>query len=542
LLNNTNRISTVKQGYQKAVSLGIPMGPRLFLFLVVLVLTMMIGAAAILIITGTFSAGMSDIEKTIEKELPETAGQISSDFGKLSLEAVEFSEALSTGIEEQLRQLGIQAGSLKEHPALLEEVIADQYRQALFFLHRSQTSGVFFILDATVNPALANAAYSRAGLYIKNIEPNIISSSSPNISILRGFASIGRKNSMNLHAQWKMEFDVSDAPYYYRPIETAVNRKELPLSRLYFWTHAKLLDTSEEVLLCSVPLVDSKGNVFGVCGLEVSAMLFKLSYMPAYTEYNQLFCMLSPQADSKGEAAFLIQNALFAGGYSTRAVVKSESLMQIESNSKSFYTYRQDTDTTFFGSHTPISLYPNDSAYLDEKWAAAVMMPEEEVKRISFSMNFKLLFLLLLLVLMGIAVSLVLSIRYIKPISKGFDIIKSNNLTEAPKTKVPEIDDLIEFLSSHSEELKKKAEQDGLSLSILDDFLANTKKLSPAEQSVFNLYVKGYTAKEIADALFLSINTIKTHNKRIYSKLNVGSREELLLYVNMLKELGRDFE
>ncbi|WP_081424819.1 helix-turn-helix domain-containing protein [Syntrophomonas wolfei] len=70
--------------------------------------------------------------------------------------------------------------------------------------------------------------------------------------------------------------------------------------------------------------------------------------------------------------------------------------------------------------------------------------------------------------------------------------------------------------------------------------MENTKNFSPSEHSVFELYVKGHTAKEIADILCLSINTIKTHNKRIYMKLNVSSREELLLYVNMLKEIGID--
>jgi len=49
-------------------------------------------------------------------------------------------------------------------------------------------------------------------------------------------------------------------------------------------------------------------------------------------------------------------------------------------------------------------------------------------------------------------------------------------------------------------------------------------------------------AKEIAEILCLSINTIKTHNKRIYMKLNVASRRELLLYVEMLKEAGKEFK
>ena len=123
----------------------------------------------------------------------------------------------------------------------------------------AKSSGVFFILDATINPALAHAANSRAGLYIKNMEPNVISASSPNIIILRGFPGIGRKNFLPLHAQWKMEFDIGNAPYYHRPMEAANANPHLPLSRLYYWSDAmKLPGTSEEVMLCAAPLMDSK--------------------------------------------------------------------------------------------------------------------------------------------------------------------------------------------------------------------------------------------------------------------------------------------
>ena len=60
-----------------------------------------------------------------------------------------------------------------------------------------------------------------------------------------------------------------------------------------------------------------------------------------------------------------------------------------------------------------------------------------------------------------------------------------------------------------------------------------------AEKAVFNLYLKGHTAKEIADILCLSINTIKTHNKRIYMKLNVSSRKELMVYIKMMEETNK---
>jgi DNA-binding CsgD family transcriptional regulator len=67
----------------------------------------------------------------------------------------------------------------------------------------------------------------------------------------------------------------------------------------------------------------------------------------------------------------------------------------------------------------------------------------------------------------------------------------------------------------------------------VDAFLENIKTLSPAERAVFDLYVEGHSPREAADILCLSINTIKTHNKRIYQKLKVSSRDELNLLISL---------
>lgn len=548
LLQLKNMLSTPQKGafqqeYKKSgirgLLMGLPMSSRLFIFLLVLVLTIISGVIAILLATGTFTAGLSESERMVENELMHASQGISQKYGQLSMQAIALAKELAGNMEENMDKLGISASNLQNHPEMLEEIISGGFDRAIFSLLITKSSGVFIILNATVNPALEHAQNSRAGLYIKNMEPNIISSSAPNIIILRGFPSIGRENSLHLHAQWKMEFDISDAPYFHYPITAACLNPELPLSRLYYWSPALTLpDTSEEVMLCSVPLIDSQGNVFGVCGFEKSALLFKLSHMPGRNIYNRQFCVLSPVT----EDMINFRQSMFAGGYSARIISKGKDALQISAGRRSFYSYRQNHDSSFLGMHTPIHLYPKDSAFSDQQWVAAIMIPEEDVVNSITRLNLFLFALLTLLVILGIFVSFILSRRFLKPISAGFDIIKSTDLSAAPKTNVPEIDDLIDFLALHKEELYQKARQENLSLSILDQFLENTEKLSPSERDVFNLYVKGHTAKEIAEILFLSVNTIKTHSKHIYTKLDIASREELLLYVKLLQELGQEIK
>lgn len=526
------------QRLEQVSTAGIPLGQKLFLFLTVLVLTIILGVVAILLGTGTFTAGLSESERIIENELSDALNKISESYGQLSLQTVCFSKNLSGSIEREAGKLDLSLSELHLYPHLLEEIISSEYVQTLFTLQLAKCSGVFFILDATINPALAHAENSRAGLYIKNMEPNVLSASSPNIILLRGFPGLGLKKSLPLHAQWKMEFDISNAPYYHVPMAAAIANPLLPRSRLYFWSDAlKLPGTSEEAMLCAAPLIDSNGCVFGVCGLEISAMLFKLSHIPNNSNYRRLFCVLTPLKEKHIE----LHRSLLAGGYSAKMISNKNETLRFSKDHRYFYTYTQKSNFTFLGLHAPVQLYPRDSAFADRQWAVAVMVPKEDIMHTVTRLNVILFSSLTLLVILGLISSYALSQRlFIKPISDGLDMIRSTALEGAPKTKIPEIDDLIDYLVLHNRELAEKAKRENLSIAILNEFLERTRELSPAEREVFELYGEGYTAREIAAKLYLSINTIKTHSKHIYSKLEVTSREELYLYIQLLKETGRE--
>jgi DNA-binding NarL/FixJ family response regulator len=56
--------------------------------------------------------------------------------------------------------------------------------------------------------------------------------------------------------------------------------------------------------------------------------------------------------------------------------------------------------------------------------------------------------------------------------------------------------------------------------------------LSPREEEILQLLVKGYRYKEVADAFSCSINTVREHLRRIYEKLQVtSSREAVVKYL-----------
>lgn len=55
-------------------------------------------------------------------------------------------------------------------------------------------------------------------------------------------------------------------------------------------------------------------------------------------------------------------------------------------------------------------------------------------------------------------------------------------------------------------------------------------RLSPREQEILKLVVEGCSNAEIADILFLSTNTVKTHVRNILNKLGVNHRVQAAVF------------
>lgn len=58
----------------------------------------------------------------------------------------------------------------------------------------------------------------------------------------------------------------------------------------------------------------------------------------------------------------------------------------------------------------------------------------------------------------------------------------------------------------------------------------NGGELSEREKTIVSLVAKGFTNKEIADNLFLSLHTVTTHRKNISSKLGIKSISGITVY------------
>jgi hypothetical protein len=61
-----------------------------------------------------------------------------------------------------------------------------------------------------------------------------------------------------------------------------------------------------------------------------------------------------------------------------------------------------------------------------------------------------------------------------------------------------------------------------------EDTAAADESLAPREQQVLELLVKGYSYKEVSKELGISTSTVGTYVQRIYEKLHVSSRREMM--------------
>ena len=59
--------------------------------------------------------------------------------------------------------------------------------------------------------------------------------------------------------------------------------------------------------------------------------------------------------------------------------------------------------------------------------------------------------------------------------------------------------------------------------------------LSPRELEILPLIAQGHSAHYVAEALCISFNTVKTHTRRVYDKLDVHTRDELITLINSTK-------
>lgn len=492
---------------------------------------------------GIMSPANYQIMNALEGQLSSYARNVERDYDRIAAYAISFSEQMETEVQNYLSENGLSFEELENNAQAITELQCALYDTVYLNMQLAPSSGAFYILDTTVNIKTAIPHYS--GIYLKYINLNSDNTVNNDFSLYRGSYIVGNTNSITFHSGWQNElktdfFDTYDSVFSegaYYALSPAVVIPET-------WERARYV---------YVPIHDLKGKTIGVCGFEINDLFFQLAYKAADDRLGPVvYALLDCR---QGE-----YNGQFSSGR-----------FSVSNDSVSAFSITEKKDRLIFEFGSEVCVGKAEQVQLGgDTFSAAVMLTQAQYDNITRQGQIKLSAILLIAAVFSLICCVSMSNRYVAPILKKIEQIKSNE--EAGNTLgIREIDDLFAFLAekdSHYEEQlselekeKQQAEQEAerakaaydraleeyqLAQSeihqlsdekkkeiVLEDyeyFICNLKTLTPTEYRIYELYLDGRSAREIMEITGIKENTLKYHNKNIYSKLGISSRKQLLRF------------
>jgi DNA-binding CsgD family transcriptional regulator len=487
----TNRVVTFA-GFR-----GKTMRHRLLFYTLILLLLLATIFTGCIMLLGRFSAVERETQAMLHTQLSIYEHNLTIHFDQLAARGIRLSKNLSSGLKEYLDEKDLHFSDLKGNAAGIVDAQIRLYEPLRLGIETTDCSGAFFMLDTSAGREDSGSGQSKSGLYFKIGNLNVGRPIDMKLLQYRGSTDVGSYHGLEFHNMWALEIEAEWFPDYDRILEHAMP----DLNECYHLTDAvRLPGTWENVMLMCVPIVSEDGEIYGICGFEISALFYKLFYMQPGTEPH-LTGLLTKRRDGE-----LSANAGLESGSANGYFVGLSDGLSTQSAS-GFQLYTSTKGRQFIGQETKIRLAP-----CADEWTLAVMIPKKDFdarKHASIGENLIIFFLLILSAIFG---SLQMSRLYVKPILSGLSQVKRRAWGEP--TYIQEIDDLIEYLARQDTQgeaqAMKEPEHSPAPFRLYEEFLQNIETLSPAERTVFDLYMEGQTAKEITETLCLSINTIKT--------------------------------
>ena len=275
----------------------------------------------------------------------------------------------------------------------------------------------------------------------------------------------------------------------------------------------------------------SDGTVYGVCGVEISALYFQLSYPVVEGQFGSAVTALAPIQDGR----LLLHDGLI-GSVSGTYLDGQETLTIHQGR---YYNEYATGDNRYIGLHQAIPISKGEAE--NTVWAAAVLIPQDSYAAYTAYVQQTWIIAALGLLLALLAFSFFLARRFVKPITDSLKRFQQDELPEQGiSSGISEVDELAAFLNARAR--NQRLEQGELPPNIaelFDQFVSRKDLLTEAERNILRYYIEGHEIGEIPELAFISMSTVRKHNRSIYEKLGVASRDELMLYIDLLRRCGR---
>ena len=525
---------------------------KLLLYMLTLVLVVVVFVFVGLFFVGQFSTTTEKYANNLTFQNEFYTRQIEKYFDDLSMMSEMLASDSSAIIDEYLTENEIHMSALNDSQLYTEGAQKALFPKLKEELLKADASGAFIMLNATVNTGEADSDKSRTGLYFQR---STLDRTDETLLLFRGSAELGRKNGVMPHRKWRLEFKTDFVPQTKKFFnETIVEEKNSLLTDIF-----TLNGTSEEAMAFLTPLFGADGSYYGVCGFEISKNYFK-DFFAQPTRLDQLTCTFSKTTE---DGRIDCDNVFWAGVFNGYSLKPNGTLLPKKMSDALFELAGENT---FVAAGKEVTI-------CGKAYTLIAMQPKSEFDKTVAINVAKIVSVCFLLVFSAVMLCVVFSRKFVSPVIKSLERIRMQEHA-GTKSDIIEIDDLFVYLAGQdklreietenlkrrNEELaivtetqsseigKRQAEIDRLAYSRKNEidpddyeaFRIGIKELTKTEKTVFDLYLQGKTADEIAAALNIRESTLKFHNHNILEKLGVSSRKQLLRYATLLKQETRN--
>lgn len=510
----------IKDIQEHAKNRGISLERRLFLYWLIMVLAVMAAVFVVLIVAGVFSNDARKLGGTLSVQQKNTTMTFNKLIDTLNAQNLALSEQITREVADILETEERTFKDLDNNPELITRIEERMCFYLQTIVHSRSCSGAYFILDATTNTEAPGADRSRMGLYLRSGNVGTDGMANQYITFFRGVADVARKENIQMHNRWNLEFDIDNVPGY--EILMGFDGKRI-LDSCYLSNRVTLSGTWEQVVLLSVPVV-LEGKVRGVCGVELSELFFNLVFPAVESSYGNMVTVVAPIADKR----LLLDGAI--SGKTDGTYFTTDGTLLIK-NGEHYNTY-SDGSRTYFGNHIVIPKAVDGRSDL----TLVTLVPEISYQSsVAKNRTFWICGGLGFLVLMLLA-AMFLTRRFMLPIQKQIRALKDQKEPqEESNSGIIEIDELLAYMHARQAKPDEESKMPPGMEELFFDFARRVETLTPMERTVLQYYINGFSVNEIAEKEFISLSTVRKHNSNINRKLGVSTREELLLYIDMFR-------
>ena len=510
----------IKDIQEHAKNRGISMERRLFLYWLIMVLAVMTAVFVVLIVAGVFSNDAGKLGGTLSVQQKNTTMTFNKLIDTLNAQNLALSEQITREVSDVLETEERTFKDLDNNPELITRIEERMCFYLQTIVRSRSCSGAYFILDATTNTEALGADRSRMGLYLRSGNVGTDGMANQYITFFRGVADVARKENIQMHNRWNLEFDIDNVPGYEILMDFDGRRI---LDSCYLSNRVTLSGTWEQVVLLSIPVV-LEGKVRGVCGVELSELFFNMVFPSVESPYGNMVTVVAPIADKR----LLLDGAI--SGKTDGTYFTTDGTLLIK-NGEHYKTY-SDGSRTYFGNHIVIPKAVDGRSDL----TLVTLVPEISYQSsVAKNRTFWLCGGLGFLVLMLLA-AMFLTRRFMLPIQKQIRALKDQKEPqEESNSGIIEIDELLAYMYARQAKPDEESKMPPGMEELFFDFARRVETLTPMERTVLQYYINGFSVNEIAEKEFISLSTVRKHNSNINRKLGVSTREELLLYIDMFR-------